>query len=199
MLISPTRGEFVFDAVFRTDHTSEIEVTSHPVQYGASITDHSYFQPEEVSFQFGFSDVMGEVGETNHSVNAFAQIKAIMMEREPVTLVTRLWRYDDMLITALSTPDEVGQMYGLKGDMRLRQITIVEASIVQVQTKIKSGKSSGANKKNDATNSTENQLQSELARMRDNGILPAWPWADGKSSTEDKGTHTDNGATLTGP
>ena len=191
MLISPTHGDFVFDAVFKTDHAVEMEVTSHPIQGGASITDHSFFQPEEVSFQFGYSDVMAETGEMNHSVNAYTRLREIMEEREPLTLVTRLKRYENMLITQLSVPDEVGQMYGLKGEIRLRQIFIVEASIVKVQTKITSSKS-GATKK--ATTTEESVGEAELKSTLYVGLTEklgyVWNGADGKATTVDKGSTT---------
>lgn len=199
MLVSPTHGDIVFDAVFKTNHNVELEVTQHPVQYGASITDHSYFNPELLDFEFGYSDVMGQMGEVNHSVNAYTLLREIMAEREPLTVVTRLKQYEDMLITRLSVPDEVGQMYGLKGEIRLQQVMIVEAAIVKVQTKITSSKSGGKTASNTAT-STEESLtevdnRSYLRILGDQlGINLNIPGRDGKATTVSQGSTSSSGS-----
>lgn len=199
MLISPTHGDFVFDAVFRTDHTLELEVTQHPVQKGTSITDHSFFQPEEISFTFGYSDVMAETGEVNHSVNAYAHLREIMTEREPVVLVTRLWRYENMLITQLSAPDEVGQMFGLRGELRLRKIIVVEASIVKVKTKITSSKGTTTAKPLNEESLDPIELVSVIRRGTDAvGVHTTFEGADGKASTEWVGPVVNKGATVKG-
>ena len=114
MIISPSYGQFVFDAVLDAVHRREITVTSHPVQYGAEIADHSYIEPEEVSLEIGMSDAMSAVGEEGHSVNAHVQLVQMMEARELVTLVTRLGTYRDMLIVSMTTPDSVAVMNGIK-------------------------------------------------------------------------------------
>ena len=188
MLVSPTHGDIVFDAVFKTDHTTELEVTQHPVQNGASITDHSFLQPESVGFQFGYSDVMGQTGEVNHSVNAYALLREIMAEREPLTVVSRLHQYDNMLITQLSVPDEMGQMFGLKGEIRLQQVIQVEAAIVKVQTKITSSKSGGTTAKPlNEQSLSEIEDVSEWRRINDSlGVSTNIAGSDGKASTSYK-------------
>ena len=56
MIVSPTYGRFIFDAVFSTDHSANATVTQHPVQSGASISDHAYMEPDEVSVEIGMTD-----------------------------------------------------------------------------------------------------------------------------------------------
>ena len=201
MLVSPTHGNFVFDAVFKTNHTTELETTSHPVQYGASITDHSFFQPEEVEFEFGFSDAMADVGVINHSVNAYSSLQEIMREREPLTLVTRLRRYDDMLIVQMSIPDEHAQMYGLKGSLKLKQIVIVEAAVVKVQTKISSSKGGSSSKAAVVTEEslTEVDNRSYLRILADEfGINLNLPGSNGKSATTSQGSFSSSNETIKG-
>lgn len=143
LIRSPSFGDFVFDAVLSAEHTREVTVTSHPVQYGAEIADHSYIEPEAVSIQIGMSDVMAEIGQAAHSVNAYAQLVQMMEARELVTLVTRLGTYDDMIIVSMSVPDEFATMNGLKAQIGFRHVTIVTAAVVLVQNKIGSSKGVG--------------------------------------------------------
>lgn len=139
MIISPTFGQFVFDSVLSTEHSSTVTVTKHPVQYGASITDHAVNEPDEVSVSVGMTDAAAGVDE-NHSVNAFGLLKQIMEKREPVTLVTRLKTYQNMVITSMSVPDDYTTMNALKATIIFTHVEIVPVSVVTIQQTVSSSK-----------------------------------------------------------
>lgn len=132
MIDSPSFGRFVFDAVFSTEHNLSITATQHPVQTGSSVSDHAFTNPAEVSIEIGMSDAMQGVG-ADHSVNAYQQLKAIMLRKEPLTVITRLDTYTDMLVTSISAPDNYETMYGLKAQVYFQQIDIVSVATVKVQ------------------------------------------------------------------
>lgn len=140
MIVSPTYGRFVFDAVFNTDHSANLTVTQHPVQSGASISDHAYMEPDEVSLEVGMTDVAAEAAGTSRSVNAYTQLRAIMELREPVTLITRLKTYENMIITSISAPDDVKTMHALRASVYFQQLNIVSVSTVTVQEMVTSSK-----------------------------------------------------------
>lgn len=139
MLVSPTFGSFFFDAVFNTDHFASLTVTQHPVQSGASISDHAFMEPDEVSIEIGMSDAASGALDS-HSVNAYTQLRAIMELREPVTLITRLKTYSSMVITSISAPDDVKTMYALRATISFRKVNIVNVSTVTVQETVTSSK-----------------------------------------------------------
>ena len=141
MIDSPTFGRFIFDAVFSVDHSANVTVTTHPIQAGASVADHAYQEPDEVTLDIGMTDAAIGV-ETNHSVNAYTKLREIMAKREPVTLVTRLKTYQNMVITSISAPDDVKTMNALKASIYFSQVKIVEVSIVRVQEITTSSKKS---------------------------------------------------------
>lgn len=151
LINSPSFGRFSFDAVLRADHMSSVTITQHPVQTGASVSDHAYSEPDEVTLEIGMSDAAVSAG-TNHSVNAYAQLRAIMSKREPVTLVTRLHSYKNMVITSMSAPDDYMTMNALKATIYFRQIEMVSVSTVTVQQKV----SASASGQSTATSSTTN-------------------------------------------
>lgn len=178
LINSPSFGRFSFDAVFRADHMSSVTVTQHPVQTGASVSDHAYSEPDEVTLEIGMSDAAVSAG-TNHSVNAYAQLRAIMSKREPVTLVTRLHSYKNMVITSMSAPDDYMTMNALKATIYFRQIEMVSVSTVTVQQQVsasasgQSGAASGAassgNIKANASSSTSQtsaKKQSVLSKAK---------------------------------
>lgn len=143
MIVSPTYGRFVFDAVFSTDHSANLTATQHPVQTGASISDHAYMEPDEVSVEVGMTDTAASVsGGASRSVNAYTQLRAIMELREPVTLITRLKTYRNMLITSISAPDDYKTMNALRASIYFQQINMVSVSTVTVQETVTSSKTS---------------------------------------------------------
>ena len=143
MIISPSFGNFIFDAVFNTDHSANATVTQHPVQSGASISDHAYMEPDEVSVEIGMTDAAAGVsGGASRSVNAYSQLRAIMELREPFTLITRLKTYQNMLITSISAPDDYKTMYALRASIYFQQVHVVSVSTVTVQETVTSSKTS---------------------------------------------------------
>lgn len=140
MIVSPTHGMFVFDAVFSTEHRLNITTTQHPVQQGASISDHAYIEPDEVSIEVGMSDAAISAGGESHSVNAYEQLRAIAEARRPVTLVTRLHTYSNMVITSLSAPDDKTTMNALKATVYFQKINIVAVATMRVQQTVSGSK-----------------------------------------------------------
>lgn len=123
------------------------------------------------AFDTILSDAAVSAG-TNHSVNAYAQLRAIMSKREPVTLVTRLHSYKNMVITSMSAPDDYMTMNALKATIYFRQIEMVSVSTVTVQQKVSasaSGQStvtssttnSGSAKKNTSSSSSQSSAKKQ--------------------------------------
>lgn len=132
MIDSPTFGLVTFDAVFNTQHDMGVTVTQHPVQTGSSIADHAFTNPYEVSCEIGMTDVTTGVGH-DHSVNTYALLVELMEKKEPFTLLTRLKTYRDMLVTAISAPDDYTTQHALKAQIYFQRINIVKVATVKVQ------------------------------------------------------------------
>ena len=49
-------SDIIAHAVIEESHTDTVEVTDHPVEYGAMISDHAYKKPSEVALYLGWSD-----------------------------------------------------------------------------------------------------------------------------------------------
>ena len=172
MLNSPSYGRFLFDFVFSAEHKMNLKPTEHPVQSGSSITDHSIMQPDEVILEIGMSDTVVGAG-SNHSVNGYQMLRAIMQKREPLTLTTRLNTYRDMLITSISAPDDVNTMFALKASVYLQQIKIATVATVSVQQTVSASKSSESGGSSSPapepvkTSEQESQKQSVLKQAAD--------------------------------
>ena len=173
MIDSPTYGQFTFDAVFHTDHAAALAVTGHPVQTGASIADHAYMEPDEITAEIGMSDAAVDVSD-GHSVNACARLRAIMESREPFTLITRLRTYPNTLITSISVPDDYTTMHALRASVRFQQIQMVSVSTVTVQQATsgsKSASSGGSKRKKTAAKTSGTASSTKSTTVADQSVL----------------------------
>ena len=165
-MLQTSMGDFYFDAVLKTEHNATMMITEHPVQTGAPIADHAYLEPEEITCEIGMTDVNGD----GMSVQMYQQLRELMGRREPFTLVTRLHSYENMLISALSVPDDYTTMFALKASIVFKQIRVVQVATVQVQQTVAGSKSEVVNpssgssgKKSSASNASKSDSEKRQA------------------------------------
>ncbi|EHL08973.1 hypothetical protein HMPREF0322_00396 [Desulfitobacterium hafniense DP7] len=132
---------FFFDAVIQTDLSSTITITEHPVESGASITDHSYENAKQITMQIGMSDAATslvdgqfEKGMTR-SVNAFQVLMEMQRLRIPLQVTTRLGVWQNMLIESIAVPDDYTTLYGLKATVILREIFVAKVKTVKISAR----------------------------------------------------------------
>lgn len=145
LIKSKSFGRLSVDVVISTDHQANLTLTEHPVQQGAPVSDHAYMNPNEVSVEIGMTDVMEGSG-ADHSVNAYNTFRALMEKREPVTVVTRLKTYENMMITTISALDDHTTMHALRATIYFKEVNIVDVSTLKVQ-----GSTSGSKKPTKST------------------------------------------------
>lgn len=129
-------GGLFFDAVLSvsTEHTATI--TSHPVQLGANISDHMYLEPISITMEVAMSDAMDSMlfgqwtggGGYTKSVSAYRMLCDLQARRIPITVLTRLNKYPDMVIESISVNDDYKSLYGLRATVSLKQVFVAEAT-----------------------------------------------------------------------
>ncbi|WPS86461.1 hypothetical protein SMD22_18385 [Brevibacillus halotolerans] len=134
-------GGWFFDAFLRSTHTSRLNITQHPVQTGAALTDHAYLQPKELTMEVGMSDV-GEglipgqfTGSWSRSVHAFKVLQELQALRVPLQVHTRLGLYQNMLIEELTAPDDFTTLSGLRCTVTMREIIVGQVRTVKISSK----------------------------------------------------------------
>lgn len=138
VLVKTNIGSFFFDAFIRIDHSSKLKITEHPVESGSVVADHAYMEPRELTFEIGMSDVMTSLvpgqfsGGWSRSVTAYETLLRLQQTRTPLFVHTRLGSYQNMLIAAISVPDDKNTLYGLKCSVTLRELIVTETQIVPV-------------------------------------------------------------------
>lgn len=141
---------YPLDVAISEDHDFESEVTEHPVEIGADITDHVRARPIRVSLEGVVSDTpIGDVvaqrsqftlvnGEafTKPSEEAFAFLLAIRDAREPVTIETSLRVFENMILQSLAVPRSSSNGDALRFRATFVQVQLVTNERVTVRVKL---------------------------------------------------------------
>lgn len=132
-----TQTQYVFDAVISSGHEQELRTTDHPVQTGASISDHAYVMPSRLILDIGMSDVMDAyfspstwVGASSKSVSAYQTMLQLSFARIPLTVTTRLRTYTNMLLRALRAEDTYRTTAGLRARVEFYEIFMATILLV---------------------------------------------------------------------
>ena len=142
MLYSKTNIDgYFFDAVTKVDYEHTLSVTSHPVQTGANITDHSYMEPKKISMTVCMSDVMVSrygsqfSGSWSRSRKGWDILVKLQENRVPVSVLTRLGRYDNMVIISLKQSDENSKdNTALHADVILQEVIMARLGYAKVSS-----------------------------------------------------------------
>lgn len=153
---SATIGPVPLNVLLSEKHTSEVEVTSNPIETGAEVNDHAYIKPKKVELEIAD-------GNASQTYNALVEFQEA---REPFTLVTGFRLYENMVITDIDATRDRTHSKILKATVRCREVIIVETGAASEEDgkdgtdKNKSGKTSKGNANNaktaDKTNSGVN-------------------------------------------
>lgn len=156
-------GGMRFDADLKTDHTQKLTMTQHPVEKGADISDHAFIEPSEVGMEVAMSDVSSGDGK---SAAAFRKLLALQSSLDPLTVVTRLKTYRNMMIESVSSPDDYSTMFGMKATILFREMKLVTTSTVKVSSSASSDpqKSGETNKGTSQPQSGSSTNQSVLSQ-----------------------------------
>ncbi len=116
--------------------TDRLRVTKHPVEQGASITDHSYQLPSELIMKCGWSNSMpgaalnaivslfdgGQVALGDYVSSVYSQLLALQQSRQLFTVQSSIRQYSNMLMTDVT----------LHRDQKTSQALMVTATLEEI-------------------------------------------------------------------
>ena len=118
-------------------HRKSVSVTSKPVESGSSLTDNAVKEPVDlqissiVSDQIITADTRLNVPTQARAGTAWGIISALQDRLEPITVVTQLERYTNMLITDLSDDQGRNTGLGLVMTISLSEVRFAETKLVK--------------------------------------------------------------------
>ncbi|GAB6170546.1 hypothetical protein JCM15765_03950 [Paradesulfitobacterium aromaticivorans] len=134
-------GGFFFDAFLQVDYSRSLTITEHPVETGASISDHAYINPVQLIMQIGMSDavkgvVSGQFSQgVSRSLTAFQVLAELQQQRIPLNVMTRMGSFGNMLVETISVPDDYTTLYGLKATVSLREVFVATVKTVKISAR----------------------------------------------------------------
>lgn len=118
-------GLVVMDAVLSEDHQYSSRVTSYPIESGTQISDHIIKEPEIVTINGVVSDTPINIfAPFNRSINAFERLVQVYNNREPITVITGIKTYLNMVMTNLSVPRNFQSGQSLNFNITLQKIFV---------------------------------------------------------------------------
>jgi hypothetical protein len=153
----PTQGNIggiTIDTTVEELYEDSLEVTEHPVELGALITDHSYKRPMEILLRCGWSDANssaaldalasltgtnsptsqtggftgGAMAASDYIAGIYSQILQLQESRQTISVVAGLRSYDSMLITRCTVRRDQRTQTTLLLEAHCRQVILVSTS-----------------------------------------------------------------------
>jgi hypothetical protein len=127
--------------MLRAYHAERLVLTNHPVQGGASISDHAYVEPAELLLDVGFSDAQANPtpnaysGSSSQSVAAYQLFQSIKNAKVPSTIVTRLCTYMNMVLVEITAPENQETIAAALITLRFRQVLLGSVSTVPASSR----------------------------------------------------------------
>jgi hypothetical protein len=129
----PQRAIGAFHATVTIEESSNdsLEITQHPVQQGATITDHAFVKPSTLSLKIGWTDDDAPLAET------YQNLLTLQALREPFDVVTGKRAYTNMLMEFLDVTTDKETENILAVSMGLREVILTAVEVVAVPVRVK--------------------------------------------------------------
>ena len=124
--IGPIRN---IDGYYSEEHEFNVRTTDYPVESGATLTDHAQRQPYRLKLSGIASEVLRG---PRAAADAWAEILRHVEARRPVTVITRLGSYNNMLVVSGKAPIDSTTGLSLVVDLELKEVitaTIVRSAV----------------------------------------------------------------------
>lgn len=139
-------GSISIQATLEEIMSDGLQITEHPIEQGAAITDHAYKKPCEVIIHAGWTNSSlkaivgtttaqfsgGSLSVSDYVNSIYSQLLALQESRKPFSITTSRRKYDNMLILALQVTTDAKTNNILTVSATCRQIIIVKTKATTV-------------------------------------------------------------------
>lgn len=102
------------------------------------------------------------------SVEAWKNLRALLVSRVPVTVETRLGTYNNMLLEELSAPDDVKTLHALRCTIRMREIFFAE--VATTKTSVRKSATAEASSSGQVAGDTGSGVQKTAAKKLEEAV-----------------------------
>ena len=143
--LGPDTNLIVPSVVISEKHSDSLEITEHPVEVGAAVSDHAYRRPSEVVMQVGFAgggSLLDLLDTTSYGLSVglspkevYQNLLDLQNSREPFDVVTGKRIYSNMLMRAMEVTTDRTSENVLSAVLTLREVIITSTTTTQVAAK----------------------------------------------------------------
>lgn len=131
LIVKRQIGNLIAQVTIEENHLDELQITDHPVEQGAVITDHSFKRPAEVTIKAGWSNSSDQAdGDLQFVQYTYGLLLDLQNNRQPFDILTGKRHYTNMLIQSLSTRTDQRSENSLFVVARCRQILMAVTQTV---------------------------------------------------------------------
>jgi hypothetical protein len=124
LIRSPNRSmiqTLIPDCTLEEVYEDKIQITSHPVEKGANISDHAFMLPKTLEMKIAWADYKGNTG-TMHSMLRYRELMQLQEKLDPLTIDTHRRSYTNMLIESIAVTVDQKTASGVVATVRLREV-----------------------------------------------------------------------------
>ena len=128
---SPQRsiGGIIPDCTVEEEGTDELVATRHPVEQGASISDHVYKQPAQLVMRVAWSNASASAfGDPNYVTSIYNQLLALQVSGQLFTVTTGKRQYQNMQMLRITQRTDEKTELALEVIANFEQILIATTS-----------------------------------------------------------------------
>ena len=130
-------GGIVAQVTIEEEHLDELEITQHPVEQGAAITDHSFKKPARLVVRVGWSR-SGGPRFLGAQFGVYAQLLSLQASRQPFSVYTGRRVYGvpnpNMLISSIEVITDEKTAHALMATVRMQEVILVSTQTVDLST-----------------------------------------------------------------
>ena len=125
------------DCVVEETHDDRLQITSHPVESGAEVSDHAYKQNMTIEMRIAFSDSTHHgtrdqygkpIGQVGGARERYEQLLGLQAAREPFTVATSKRLYRNMLVLGITEVNDARSRYTTPITLRLQEVRITDVT-----------------------------------------------------------------------
>lgn len=116
---------FIADAVIEERHSDSLVITDHPVEQGATISDHAYKRPAELTLDYEWSAGGGQ-GSKQDLSTLYQQLLQLQVDRVLFDVVTGKRQYTNMLLETISVDTDFKKEFVLSVRAVCREVLIAK-------------------------------------------------------------------------
>lgn len=162
------------DVTIEEKHKDELNITDHPTEAGASISDHAYMEPPELTIKVGWSESAGKLngyvgnsflGGTMSLIIVYEALQLLQKSKVPLIVMSGKRLYTNMLIKSLGCTTDKTTEHVLMIDITFKKVIRVMTSETTVLVENQKTPEATAGVQDGGTVQTKEVNESKLSKI----------------------------------